>query len=142
MSTQYDVPTALERLGFHSGRDPHIDDPRWTNGFLSSLRPYRGIKLVEKNFHDIVACLRILIEVFQQKTISKNLVNDMACIITFGRAWGCHPDGMLKSNNLISDKDASHLDEMINDISYIWTMILDDMEDTAFHDYDRLYGDI
>ena len=45
-----DKTEARIRLSFHSGRNSLIDDPRWANGFLGSLRPFRG-ELRQENFH-------------------------------------------------------------------------------------------
>ena len=44
---------AIEELFFQSSAHTDIENPRWENGFLGSLRPFRG-KLIEENFHLIV----------------------------------------------------------------------------------------
>ena len=33
----------LVELSFHSGRNEDIKNPKWENGFLGSLRPYKNI---------------------------------------------------------------------------------------------------
>ena len=50
---------AKEFLSFHSGRHSDIEHPKWENGFLGSLRPYKGI-LFEENFHEVIECKKPL----------------------------------------------------------------------------------
>ena len=35
---------ARERLRFHDGSHPDVGNPQWEQGFLQSLRPYRGLE--------------------------------------------------------------------------------------------------
>ena len=43
-----DKETAKTLLSFHSGRNDDINNPKWENGFLGSLRPFCG-ELIESN---------------------------------------------------------------------------------------------
>ena len=51
------IELAKELLSFHSCRNDDINNPKWENGFLGSLRPFQG-KIYEKNF-SIFALLRL-----------------------------------------------------------------------------------
>ncbi len=137
MIIQYDIPTALERLSFHSARDPRIDDPRWTNGFLGKLRPYKDMDHIERNYHDIVACLKAVAPLCKEDMLPKDLVNDMAGIVALGRVWGCHPHGMIRRNNLLKDEEAKKLINIIDEIAYIWSLLLDEQFDIAFESYEQ-----
>ena len=67
---------AKELLSFHSCRNEDIDDPRWENGFLGILRPFQG-ELNEKNFIEIMECLKVLVPEIQKENIDKNIVSDI-----------------------------------------------------------------
>lgn len=128
---------AKETLSFHSGRNSDIDNPKWENGFLGSLRPYRG-KLNEASFHEIIMCLEVLGEDLIRDTIDSNIVADIMGILHLGRVWGVYENGMLKRNNLISEKDAKTLGGWLDIISYTFMMILDTNNDAiAFEEYEH-----
>ena len=135
------VEEAKTALSFHSASNPNIDDVRWQTGFLCSLRPYQGMSQIEKNFHEIVSCLRVLaLTLSKQKLIDKGLGSNIAGIIGFGRMWAVHEDGMLRRNNLITPDEAFQIAEWLDCIEYIWMMILDtDDETVIFEIYDRNY---
>ena len=132
---------ALTELSFHSGRNEDIANPKWENGFLGSLRPYKNMTLVEDSFHKVVYCLRSLLPYIKENDhLDKCLVSDISGIICFGRAWGVDDGGMLRSNSLISKSEASKLEELVDCISYIWTTLLDtEDESIAFEIYDANY---
>ena len=50
---------ALILLSFHSGRNPDIDNDKWINGFLGSIRKFDS-KLIKKNFIQLMECLKVL----------------------------------------------------------------------------------
>lgn len=52
--TPAEAKTALQ---FHAFRHPEFEDERACNGFLGSLRPYRG-RLNEASFHEVMQALR------------------------------------------------------------------------------------
>jgi hypothetical protein len=114
---------AIEVLGFHCGVDERIDDPRWVNGFLGTLRPYRG--LLERNFHEVMAALATLAERLHANDVPRAALSSLIGICHLGRAWGVHPDGMLRRNNLISPDDVTRLERWIETISYATMMVLD-----------------
>ena len=50
-------------LSFHSCKNNDIENEKWENGFLGSLRPFQG-KLYECNFIEIMECLKVLADDF------------------------------------------------------------------------------
>ncbi|MFI7675822.1 hypothetical protein [Actinophytocola sp. NPDC049390] len=126
---------ARELLLFHSGAHPDVHDPRWKQGFLGMLRPYRGLH--EENFHSVMACLRALADDLQGDVVDRGAVGALWGICHFGRAWGTWPGGMLRGNNLITDEDVSRLESWIEQISYSTFCVLDGAIDEAFDGYDR-----
>jgi hypothetical protein len=46
---------AIEQLSFHCGSNPNVDDPRWQEGFLQTLRPYRGLR--KDVYENLLQCL-------------------------------------------------------------------------------------
>jgi hypothetical protein len=115
---------ARERLRFHCGSHPDIQDPRWEQGFLQSLRPYRGLD--ETAYHDLTACIDAVSDHLQHSdTLDRDIINSLWGICHFARAWGLTEDGMLRRNNLITPADQEKLDGWITLISYRIAMWLD-----------------
>ena len=77
---------ALISLSFHSGRNSDINDARWENGFLGSLRTCGGI-LNENNFIDIMECLKVLAIEFDSNKIDRNLIADLYGIFYQTNLW-------------------------------------------------------
>jgi len=67
-------------LSFHSCRNNDIENEKWENGFLGSLRPFQG-KLYECNFIEIMECLKVLADDFMKPTINQTLLSDVYSII-------------------------------------------------------------
>lgn len=128
---------ARELLQFHSGRHSDTDHPKWQSGFLGSLRPYQGLRV--ENFHEVMACLITLAaELGEGSDCDRELMADIWGICHLGRAWGVAPDGMLRSNGLITAEDVARLDAWVNQISYSTFCLLDGTgEDVAFEFYDE-----
>ena len=128
---------AKELLQIHSFSHPDLKHPKMATGFLGSLRPYRG-HLVEENFHEIMAALRILAPSLQQPTVDREVVRALWSICYLGRSWGVCPGGMLQRNSLIQPEDVNRLDAWLDRISYATFFLLEgcDIEE-AFHGYDK-----
>ena len=77
---------AYTLLSFHSCRNNDIENEKWENGFLGSLRPFQG-KLYECNFIEIMECLKVLADDFMKPTINQTLISDVYSIIHLGRRW-------------------------------------------------------
>lgn len=134
-----DKTEAKIRLSFHSGRNSHIDDPRWENGFLGSLRPFRG-DLHQENFHDIMACLQVLREDLSAPLLDREVIADLMNIIHLPRAWAS-PEGMLGRNHLLSADQTKHLLAWIDIIEDCLMYLLDDAAAEAFAAYEDYLND-
>jgi glutathione S-transferase len=121
-------------LSFHSGRNPDVDNPKWINGFLGVLRPFKHI-LPKENFHEIMECLRILSEDFESKRIEQETIADLWAICHLSGAWALNKDGMLQGNGLLTQEQIQILDDWINMISYAVMNLLDGDTTEAFCEY-------
>lgn len=116
---------AIELLMYHSGDHRDIHNPKWSTGFLGSLRPYKG-HFIQQNYKEVMACIGALADdLGQGETVGRQAVACLWGICHRARAWGIEPRGMLPSNNLISDEDIDQLDRWIYAISYATMMLLD-----------------
>ena len=131
---------AKQTLLLHSFSHSDLSHPKMATGFLGSLRPYQGIK--EENFREVMEAIKSLAEYFQKEPLlDKEIVNALWGICHLARAWGVHPDGMLRRNNLISEKEHLQLEEWIETISYATMMLLDGCDmDIALEEYNKSYA--
>lgn len=119
---------AIEQLKFHSGRHPDVDNIQWEKGFLPSLRPYKGLN--RNSFDNLIECLNVLKdEIKEAEFIERELILDLWTICHYSKAWGTNPEGMIRSNNLISEDDLKQLENWINEISYKVSFWLEGIED-------------
>jgi len=124
------LDAAREQLGFHSGADPRIDDPRWENGHLSTLRPYRGLR--PDVMANVMECVDSIAEHLRDAAeLDRHIVSSLWGIVHFTRAWALHPEGMLKRNRLITAEDAATLEEWLSTLSYRIALLLDGSGDEA-----------
>lgn len=122
--TTFTREQAIEELTFHCGTNSNLDDPRWERGFLSMLRPYRGLR--QETYDHLVQCVRVLrTELASDDCIDRRIVNSLWGICHLARSWGLHPDGMLRRNGLITDEDQRWLEAWIEELSYDVMMLLD-----------------
>lgn len=133
------INEAKELLSFHSGRNNDIDNPKWENGFLGSLRPFRG-KLHKENFDEVIECLRTLKGEFSAPTIEQGIVSDIVSIMHLTRAWAS-PCGMLGSNHVLKQEQTKHLMAWVDIIETCFMYLLDDTEEEAFRDYEEYLND-
>ena len=107
---------AKERLRFHCGSHPKIDDPRWSQGFLQTLSPYQGLN--EAAYHDLVACLdAVSCHLRYASALDRVVMDSLWGICHYAREWGLAEEGMLRRNNLITPVDQKQLDEWLTTIS-------------------------
>ena len=123
------IELAKELLSFHSCRNENIDDPRWENGFLGILRPFQG-ELNEKNFIEIMECLKVLAPEIQKENIDKNIVSDIMNIIHFTRNW-VSEGGMLTRNSKLTAEQTKYLLAWIDIIETCFIYLLEDASDIA-----------
>lgn len=118
-----DFETAVEELSFHSGTSPLTDDPRWRNGFLAMLRPYKGLRL--EVFEHLMACVRSVAEhLSTAEELDRRVVDALWGICHYTRAWALRPGGMLRRNGLISMAEQATLEAWIEEISNAVTLLL------------------
>jgi len=120
-----DYVTAIEELTFHCGSNPNIDDPRWSAGFLQSLRPYRGTLDTDAWAHFIDCVDAVAGHLKTADAIDRNVINSLWGVCHYARAWALHPDGMLRRNNLITAEDQATLAEWLDELSERIAFMLD-----------------
>lgn len=130
---------AKELLSFHSMRNENIDDTRWENGFLGSLRPFCG-ELREENFVQVMECLGVLREEFSAPAIDREMTADIVAIIHLTRAWMA-PGGMLGSNHLLTEEQTERLQAWVDIIETCFMYLLDNDVEDAFDDYEAYMRD-
>lgn len=127
------IEEAKRLLSFHSGRCEEIDDVKWKNGFLGSLRPFKGT-LNKNNFIEIMECLKTLKGEFSKPAVDRGIISDIVGITCLTRAWAS-PDGMLGSNNLLTDQQTEELLLWIDIIEECFMFLLEEDEEDAFFSY-------
>lgn len=129
------IEEAKEILSYHSCRNEDIDNPKWENGFLGSLRPFRRV-LFEENFIEVMQCMKILKCEFSSPNIDKNMVSDIFAITHLTRSWSA-PWGMLGSNNLLTEEQKEQLLEWVEIIEICLFYLFEGCEEEAFWDYNE-----
>lgn len=115
---------AVEELTFHCGSNPNIEDPRWERGFLSMLRPYKGLR--PEVYAHLIECVRALLpHLKNDSTLDRRIIGSLWGICHLARSWGLEPDGMLRRNGLISDEDRLTMERWIEELSYDLMAIFD-----------------
>ncbi|MEO2207351.1 hypothetical protein ABGV42_26880 [Paenibacillus pabuli] len=129
------IEEAVLLLKCHAFVHDDVDHPKMETGFLGSLRPFRG-QLIEENFHELMGIVRTLAPELKQPALNREVMSCLWSIIHLGRAWAVEPDGMLRSNNLISDEQIALMEEWLNLLSYaVMILIEDGGEEEAFWGY-------
>lgn len=124
---------AKELLSFHSTRNEDVHNPKWENGFLGSLRPFRG-ELYEENFFEIMECLKTLKDDFVAPTLEQGVVSDIVSLIHLTRVWAS-PYGMLGRNHLLTEEQTKLLFAWVDIIETCFMFLLEDDPETAFAIY-------
>lgn len=133
------IEEAKELLSFHSTRNENINDSRWENGFLGSLRPFRG-ELCQENFIEVMECLKTLKDELIKPTIDQTIVSDIVSIIHLTRVWASQ-EGMLGSNHLLNEEQTKHLLAWVDIIESCFMFLLEEAEEEAFTDYEDYLND-
>lgn len=127
------IEEAKELLSYHSGRNENVNNSKWINGFLGSLRPFSG-KLIESNFTEVMECMKVLQDEFAQEKIDKNILSDIISITYFARVWAS-PDGMLGSNKLLTEEQTDKLNLWVDMIQESLMYLLEGVKEEAFWSY-------
>ncbi|MEK4660299.1 hypothetical protein MHH93_00300 [Priestia sp. FSL H7-0729] len=126
---------AVTLLKCHCFSYDDLSHPKMDNGFIGSLRPYRGY-LIEENFHELMEILRVLATELKQPTLDREVMACLWGISHMARAWAVEPEGMLRSNNLISDEQVELMEQWLNMFSYaVMVLIEGGGEEEAFWEY-------
>jgi hypothetical protein len=132
---------ARRLLEFHSNPEP--DDPRWSESFLASLRPFDRLR--EAAFHEVMECIVTLAPELSADKLDRTTVSSLWGMCHFALAWGVSEDGMLRRNGLINDDDTALLARWVECISYATTLLLDgisvDQALELYRDYKKSYGE-
>ena len=128
------IELAKKILSFHSCRNDDINNPKWENGFLGSLRPFQG-KIYEENFKEIIECLKTLEIEIKKENIDKNIVSDIISIIHLTRVW-VSKKGILGENNLLTNEQTKYLLTWVDIIESCFMSLLEGASEEAFFDYD------
>lgn len=129
------IEKAKELLSYHSGTNEDVDNPKWQNGFLGSLRPFTG-DLHEENFIEVMECLKVLENEFSAPMIDKKIISDVVGITYLSRTWAS-PDGMLGSNHLLTNEQTKTLLIWSDIIEECLMWLLDDAKEEAFWSYNE-----
>lgn len=133
---------ALELLKHHSYAHEDFYHPKTERGFLGMLRPFDG-KLYEENFHELMTIVKTLAPRFRNDRIDRQIISSLWSICQLSSAWGLGKEGMLRGNNLISDKQVAQLSIWIDCISYAVMVLLEGQDDgeSAFEPYHHYLED-
>lgn len=107
---------AKRQLVLHAGA---IDEAQKVmileDGFLPSLRPYRGLQ--EKNIHLVMEALLTVGErIHSAPQVDRELITTIWWMCTTARLWGLRPDGMLQACKLLTAEDILRLELWVNAI--------------------------
>ncbi|MCP3926948.1 MAG: hypothetical protein GY714_30690 [Desulfobacterales bacterium] len=82
-------------------------------------------------------CLRSIGDYLRDSDlVDKQIVSAVLGIIHLGRAWAVEKNGMLRSNNLISDEDVEKMEEWLSCMSDTFCLLMDGCDDdVAFESY-------
>lgn len=124
-----DYDAAVEQLTFHCGSNPNVDDPRWEDGFLQTLRPYRGT-LNQDAWNSVLDCVDAVSTHLQTASaIDRSVISSLWGILHYARSWALHPDGMLPRNDLISKEDQETLSGWLEELAERISVMLDEGTD-------------
>lgn len=76
---------AIESLSFHSGGNPDVDNPRWSNGFLAKVHSFQYPD--RHDFDEVMECIFVLSNEFGKESLDNELILDVLSIINLTRQW-------------------------------------------------------
>ena len=119
---------AYTLLSFHSCRNNDIENEKWENGFLGSLRPFQG-KLYECNFIEIMECLKVLADDFMKPTIKQTLLSDVYSIIHLGKRW-------IDGADFVTQEQQKQIIKWVDMIQDCFYYLLERVVETVFFVYE------
>ncbi|PYE51228.1 hypothetical protein HUB98_04430 [Paenibacillus barcinonensis] len=128
---------AVFLLKCHAFACDDVTHPKVEQGFLGSLRPFRG-HLIEENFHELMSILRVLARELARPMLDREVMACLWSIPHLARAWAIEPAGMLRSNHLISDEQVVVMEQWLSMFSYaVMILVEDGGEQEAFWEYEQ-----
>lgn len=115
---------AVERLKMHAFVHDDLEHEKVEQGFLGMLRPYRG-KLIEQNFHELMEILDVLSDELEKENLDRTIVSCFWSLCQYARAWAIEPNGMLRSNELITDEELQQMADWVELLSYAVATLLE-----------------
>lgn len=130
-----DISKAIHLLKCHAYAHEDVHLPQAEHGFLGSLRPFQG-ELKEENLHEIMAVIRALAAKLGEPALDREVVSCLWTLCKLGRAWAVEPNGMLRSNGLMTEEQVERMENWLDMISYAVMILLDNGgEEEAFWGY-------
>jgi len=130
-----DISNAIRLLKCHAYAHDDVHFPKAENGFLGSLRPFQG-ELKEENLHEMMVVIRALAAKLGEPALDREIISCLWTICKLGRAWAVDPNGMLRSNGLITEEQVERMENWLDLISYAVMILLDEGgEEEAFWGY-------
>jgi hypothetical protein len=118
---------AIELLKYHSCSHEDIDNPKYENGFLGMLRPFKNV-LYESNYHEVMMIVKTLATSLQSDCLDRDVIADLWAICHCTRSWAIDNGGMLRRNKLISAEQIEILTDWVEDISMEIMLLLQGYE--------------
>ncbi|MCG8696726.1 MAG: hypothetical protein MI922_01630 [Bacteroidales bacterium] len=119
---------AKELLLYHGMVHPNNNHPKWKNGFLGMLRPFKGT-LVEENFYEVMECIRLLADdLGKNDKLDKDVISAIWRICQLPRSWAVINNNMTKGSTIISNQQVKTLDNWRDQISYVTMTLLEGVE--------------
>ncbi|MBX3469618.1 MAG: hypothetical protein KF878_22330 [Planctomycetes bacterium] len=133
-----DVETSGRLLLAHAGEVP--GDPRGEEGFLGSLRPYRGIR--EENFVEVMTALHGLRNVLRGDLVPRVYVGALWTLCDTARVEGLSSRSALQRDKLMSPADTERLSRWLRTIEVTVRFLLGGKPDgVAFFGVVRLVAE-
>lgn len=126
---------AMELLQLHAMIHESTDHPKMEHGFLGMLKYYQG-DFKEENFHEVMEAIRCLANRIQTDAVDRIIVGSIygICFCTWN--WALKPDGLLRRNHEIPQKNLATLSSWIDCIYWTTTLLLNGAEhEDAFAEY-------
>lgn len=116
--------TAREKLSFHCGAHPSIEDERWENGFLQLAGRAGG--LPKEAMLDVTDCVdAVESHLCAAENLDRQVISSLWGIIHFARAWSIDPESSAVQEGRVSEQDREELRAWVDDLSYRIAMMLD-----------------
>lgn len=128
------VEQARESISYHSCSSKDVYDRKFQNGFLGSLRPFKG-ELNEKNFINLMESIMTLQQNLRSgEKLNQDVLLEIMTIIKMSQTWAADGGDLMKENLMTTEQQATLLKwaEIMNDCLY---KIIENNAESAFISY-------